>query len=242
MKKVLAMMVAVCAMSMTTVVYAQEQCPDMKKGDCKEMRARHDAMMKKELNLSDEQMAQMRAANEELEAAMKANHENMKSAKSKHDVAIEKVLTPEQKAKYDEMKKNHPGKKEFRRNGRPMHREGARMDGKECRRPDLKCDSMPGKHHRKGHKHHGQCPTDLKCDSMPLRSTHGVCPEMKGCDKKQDCPKMKGECSKEKACDKKCADCPKMKGECQKGKACEKQNGECAKAQNCDKKKECSKK
>ena len=72
MKKVLAMLVAVCAMSMSTVVYAQEQCPDAKRMDKKELKERHVMKMKKELNLSDEQMAQMKAANEEFDAAVKA--------------------------------------------------------------------------------------------------------------------------------------------------------------------------
>ena len=129
--------------------------------------------------------------------------------------------------KFEEMTKKHPGKKEFRPEGRPMPREGARMEGKECRRPDFKCDSIPGKHHRRGPKHPGQCPPEFKGDSLPMGPWHGHCPEMKGCDKKQDCPMMKGECKKGEGCDKKCDDCPKMK--------------DCDKKQNCDKKQDCKK-
>ena len=72
MKKVLVMMVAVCAMSMSTAVYAQEQCPEPKRMTRQEMKEHHDAMIKKELNLSDEQMVKFKAANEELEAVSKS--------------------------------------------------------------------------------------------------------------------------------------------------------------------------
>lgn len=223
MKKVMLMLVAVCALSMSTAVYAQEQCPDAKRMDRKELKERHVMKMKKELNLSDEQMAQMKAANEEFDAAVKANRENMKSAKEKHDAAIDKVLTPDQKVKFDEMKKKHHGKKEFRAKARPISRDG------KCK--EMKCD---GKHKM-----------DCKKDCTQMKDCK------KNCDKKNDCPKMKGECKDCNTCDKaekcdKAQKCDKSQ-KCDKAQACHKTDKcdkaeKCDKTQKCDKKNECTKK
>ena len=76
MKKVMLMLVAVCAMSMSTVVSAQEQKLEAKRLDRKEMKERQVSMMKQELNLSDEQLMQIKAAKEELDASRQGSREN----------------------------------------------------------------------------------------------------------------------------------------------------------------------
>ena len=252
MKKVLAMMLAVCALSMSTVVYAQEQCTATKPVAQKEMSERRGAILKKELNLSDEQVMQIKAIDAEFEASKQASREDMKAMRAKRKAAIENVLTPEQKVKFDEMQKKHMAKRELRRQDGKKLRDGVCAEKDGCRKPHMKCDSLRGKHHR-GHMHkcqNGEMQCDKKADCK--RDCQKACDKMKDCkkdcDKKADCKKdcQKGDCQKacdkmkdcKKDCDKK-ADCKKdcQKGDCQK--ACDKMK-DCKK--DCDKKKECSKK
>ena len=205
MKKVFVMLMAVCAMSMSSVVYAQEQYPEAKRLERKEMKERQISMMKQELNLSDEQLEQIKAAKEELDASRQGNRESMKAAHEKYRNTIDKVLTPDQKVKFDAMKKNHHGKKEFRPQGRPISRDGA------CK--EMKCD----------HKHMKDCQKDCQkeCDKKQ------DCAKMKGeCKDCDSCDKQKGECDKAKACDKtqKCNKAEK----CDKAQKCDKKN-ECTK-------------
>lgn len=198
MKKVFVMLMAVCAMSMSTVVSAQEQKLEAKRLDRKEMKERQVSMMKQELNLSDEQLMQIKAAKEELDASRQGSRENMKTAHDKYRATVDKVLTPEQKVKFEEMKKNHHGKKEFRAQAREI-KKGAHKR--------MKCDSVCGKHH-KGHGQKGECPGEMKCDSKHKKDCKGECPQVKDCDKKQDC---KGDCKDGKACEKKNRECAKSK-------------------------------
>ena len=200
MKKVLAMMLAVCAMSVSGTVYAQNVEAIDKPIEKKDMKERRVEIMKNELNLSEEQLVKMKAADEKLEAARENNRQDMKQAAETHRMELKEILTPEQQVKFEEMKKNHPGKKEFRHQGpKKMHA------GKEgCGKAEMKCDSLRGKHH-KGHMHKGHRHGDMKCDKA-----QGECQKMKDCDKKQDCPQMKGECQKGK-CDKPQGECPKEK-------------------------------
>lgn len=180
MKKVLAMMLAVCALSMSTVVYAQEQCTATKPVAQKEMSERRGAMLKKELNLSDEQVMQIKAIDAEFEASKQASREDMKAMRAKRKAAIENVLTPEQKVKFDEMQKKHMAKRELRRQDGKKLRDGVCAENDGCRKPHMKCDSLRGKHHR-GHMH--------KCQNGEMQ-----------CDKKADCKK---DCDKKKECSKK---------------------------------------
>lgn len=225
MKKVFVMMLAVCAMSMSATVYAQEATTAQQ--EQKEAVNRRAAVMKKELNLSDEQVMQIKAADEKFELKRKNSRKEIKAAAEERDAEIKQVLTPEQQVKLEDMKKNHGDKKGFRpHQGKLKHREGMCAEKAGCKKHDMKCDSLRGKHHR-GHMNKGHRHGDMKCDKA-----QGECQKMKDCDKKQDCPKMKGECQKGK-CDKANGECPKMK-DCDQKQACNQANGECQKGK-CDK-------
>jgi hypothetical protein len=74
--------------------------------------------MKQELNLSDEQVNQLKSNQAAIQNKMKAIHENtsldrtakMQQMKAIHEDqknSLEKILTPEQKTKWQGMKKNH---------------------------------------------------------------------------------------------------------------------------------------
>jgi periplasmic protein CpxP/Spy len=65
--------------------------------------------MTEKLGLTSEQQSSLRAILEEKKEKMEALHEQMRALREEHREKIRAVLTDEQKAKYDEMKKN--GKK-----------------------------------------------------------------------------------------------------------------------------------
>ncbi len=198
MKKVFVMMLAVCAMSMSATVYAQEATTAQQ--EQKEADSRRVAVMKKELNLSDEQVMQIKAADEKFELKRKNSRKEIKAAAEERDAEIKQVLTPEQQVKLEDMKKNHGDKKGFGpHQGKLKHREGMCTEKAGCKRHDMKCDSLRGKHHR-GHMNKGHRHGDMKCDMH-----NGKCPQMKG-----ECPKMK-DCDQKQACN-------QANGECQKGK------------------------
>ena len=220
MKKVFVMMLAVCAMSMSATVYAQEATTAQQ--EQKEADSRRVAVMKKELNLSDEQVMQIKAADEKFELKRKNSRKEIKAAAEERDAEIKQVLTPEQQVKLEDMKKNHGDKKGFGpHQGKLKHREGMCAEKAGCKRHDMKCDSLRGKHHR-GHMNKGHRHGDMKCDMH-----NGKCPQMKGECQKGKCDKAQGECPKMKDCDKKQA-CNQANGECQKGK-CDKAQGNCPK-------------
>ncbi|MBR4828339.1 MAG: Spy/CpxP family protein refolding chaperone [Muribaculaceae bacterium] len=61
------------------------------------------------------------------EAMMKAHHEKMKAQREATDAKIEALLTPEQAAKYAEMKNNEGKRGHGKKHGGPRH-EGARPE------------------------------------------------------------------------------------------------------------------
>ncbi|WP_272960782.1 Spy/CpxP family protein refolding chaperone [Barnesiella viscericola] len=95
--------------------------------------------MVKELNLSEKQVSQLKEANEQFAAEMKAlrekkeafqksNQEAMKAARERRDATMKSVLTKDQYIQYLEQKLSRP-KMRLDRNVRPMRR----LDGKKGR-------------------------------------------------------------------------------------------------------------
>lgn len=187
MKKFFVSAFVMCAMTMTSVSFAQEtaknECPTIEGKEC----AAPKCDMAKELNLTPEQEAKMKEAHEELAKARKESREDMKAAREKHKETIDQILTPEQKAKMKEMGKKRHGNKDMR------HHRG-----------------------HKGHKHHGTRCDSAKCEK-PCAKMNGECmkgekpcAKMNGECKKGEkpCAKINGECKKgEKPCAKKNEEC-----------------------------------
>lgn len=162
MKKVILSALVVCAMSMSSVAFAQEcKKEDCKQQDKKEMIQKRQDKMAQELNLTEEQKQQMKASKEAMRNAVDA-------ARQKHQADMDKILTPEQKAKMKEMRKQAPEKREMRRH-RGIHKMGA-DSMRPC--PEMKDRCIERK---------GQCPEMRgKCVQKP-----DTCCVKKVCDKKK---------------------------------------------------------
>ncbi|MBQ8565874.1 MAG: hypothetical protein IJ442_08615 [Bacteroidaceae bacterium] len=165
MKKVFLSALVVCAMSMLSVAFAQEsKAVEGKQQDKKELMQKRQDKMAKELNLTDEQKQQIKASKEEM-------RNTQATARQKHQADMDKILTPEQKAKMKEMRKQNPEKREMRRR-HGMHKMGAdsmcpnpqMMD--KCRAKAAKCrDMKKGKYVEvKGQcaEKQGQCPQNAE--------------------------------------------------------------------------------
>lgn len=110
MKKVLVSALVVCALSMSSVAFAQENKePDRQFHEKKEM------VKKKaqELNLTEEQMEQIKASKDEMREANKA-------ARQKHQENMDQILTPEQKEKMKETRERNIEKRKMRH----LHKQG----------------------------------------------------------------------------------------------------------------------
>jgi Spy/CpxP family protein refolding chaperone len=122
MKKLLVLSLAACMFTLATT--AQTERPTEVKERTERHKGKHDkAKMMKELNLSKEQQAQMKANHKEMKAkhaALKAQDnitvkemkEKKKALRAEQESKMATILTPEQKVKMQEMKKhNKAGKK-----------------------------------------------------------------------------------------------------------------------------------
>lgn len=148
------------AVAMTQVVNAQEhgrecmgtrsecveQCDSTMRGD------RRSERMIQELGLSEEQVAQMNAANEEFMSTQKQTRETMREAREKRDAVMKSILTPEQYEKYTQMRSHRHGEKGTRhqmrhhRGHRPVVApavEGRQMRGGDCGRGCCRTTSTP---------------------------------------------------------------------------------------------------
>jgi periplasmic protein CpxP/Spy len=130
MKKLIALSLA--ASLFTIAATAQTERTVETKPKTERHGGKHDKLkMAKELNLSKEQMAQMK----ENHSAMKAKHEALKAndqitvkemkekkaaLKAEQDANMAKILTPEQKVKFEEMKKNKKGNGKHGKKGNAM--------------------------------------------------------------------------------------------------------------------------
>lgn len=163
MKKVLVSALVVCAMSMSSVVFAQENKPTERRI---EQKKEFVCKMAKELNLSDEQVEQMKESNEK-----------MRAARQQHQEEMDRILTPEQKEKMKELRKQNIDKSKMRRH----HRHNS-----DSMKP---CPQMKGRCvEKKGN-----------CSKM-----QGDCPQMKArcADKKHDCSHKSDSCRMHQPCKK----------------------------------------
>lgn len=155
MKKVFMSALVICAMSMSSVAFAQE----CKKDDCTqqdkaEFMQKRCTKMVQELNLTDEQIEQIKASKEEMNKEKKGARQSVDAARKKHQENIDKILTPEQKAKMQEMRKQRPDKKEMR------HHRGMHKMGKDSMRP---CPEMRGKNRP---MRNDSCCVEKPCEKM----------------------------------------------------------------------------
>lgn len=150
MKKVMFAALIFGAVAMTQVVNAQEPGRECRgtHSECVERDStmRHERRaerMIQELGLSEEQVAQMNAANEEFMTTQKQTRETMREAREKRDAVMKSILTPEQYEKYTQMRSHRHGEKGTRhqmrhhRGHRPVVTpavEGRQMRGGDCGR------------------------------------------------------------------------------------------------------------
>ena len=119
MKKLLS--ISLAALLFTTATHAQtERTTEAKPAIEKQDNKKDKLKMAKELGLSKEQMAQMKENHKTMKAkkeALKANdgitvkdmREKKAALKKEQEESMTKILTPEQKIKFDGMKKNKKG-------------------------------------------------------------------------------------------------------------------------------------
>ncbi len=119
MKKLLVFSFA--TLLLTTVAIAQTERTNVSSPKTERHNKKQDKMkMAKELGLSKEQMGKMRENHKAMKAkqdALKANDqitvkemkERKAALKSEQEANMDKILTPEQKTKFAEMKKNNKG-------------------------------------------------------------------------------------------------------------------------------------
>jgi Spy/CpxP family protein refolding chaperone len=121
MKKLLVLSLAACMFTFATT--AQTERPTEKKERTERHKGKHEkGKMMKELNLTKEQQAQLKANHKEMKEKRKAlkaqdnitvkeMRERKAALKAEQDAKMATILTPEQKAKFDEMKKNRKSDK-----------------------------------------------------------------------------------------------------------------------------------
>lgn len=149
MKKMIFALIAV--MTMTTVAGAQER--DDKRGDFKQKRIE---MLAKKLNLTDEQKAAMTTIMDDTHKQLEAIEAQKKEVMDGQKAKMEQLLTPEQLAKFKEMRPEHRGEM----GKRPG-------DGK---RGDFKGEGpREGKH--RGFKGEGPRKGGPKCENCPAPDT-----------------------------------------------------------------------
>jgi periplasmic protein CpxP/Spy len=124
MKKLLVLSLAACMFTLAST--AQTERPTETKPATERHKGRHEkGKMMKELNLSKDQQAQLKASHKEMKAkreALKAQDnitvkemkEKKAALKAEQESKMATILTPEQKAKFDEMKKQKKTEKKSR--------------------------------------------------------------------------------------------------------------------------------
>jgi periplasmic protein CpxP/Spy len=124
MKKLLVLSLAACMFTLASK--AQTERPMEAKPATERHKGRHEkGKMMKELNLSKEQQAQLKANHKEMKAkrdalkeqdniTVKEMREKKAALKAEQEGKMATILTPEQKAKFDEMKKQKKAEKKYR--------------------------------------------------------------------------------------------------------------------------------
>ena len=113
MKKILVSAFMACAIMMAPTAFAQ-QTAKKECGKCPQEN-RYEKMSK-ELNLTEAQMTEIKAADAKFATSSKESREAMKAANEERDAAYKKILTTEQYAKMKEMqpsRSSHKGKPEM---------------------------------------------------------------------------------------------------------------------------------
>lgn len=136
MKNVLVSALMTCAIVMVPATFAQETAKK-ECGKCPQ-EGRYEKLAK-ELNLTETQMTEIKAADAKFMTSAKGSREAMKSADEERDAAYKKILTSEQYAKMKEMqpRKDHKGKPGKMRDGaKPCCPDSSAVNKECCKRTE----------------------------------------------------------------------------------------------------------